>query len=568
MDIVEKSNRTLLRIEDNDPKLTSLSIVDRGHTAHNPEECFWMHDGADLSRLGSAIANNIHLETISFFKSSEWTLDTGSLLEGLQRNTTIKKLWLHGGIGIGVLNEFVANNSNLTRISILDCDLRDGIVESIVPALKLCPNLSHIMFLHSKIDDASLKAFALGIRGLSSLRRLDLIHTNGDHTDSIHGIKGAEAIATLLQDPSCNITQLDLACFGFSSDSIQIIINGLIGNTKLVKLDLYGNKIERSGCESIINLLQTSSCNLTRLNLGRCNLNNEAVTTIVRSLAGNTKLEHLGLSKSHIKSSGCELIITLLQDPSCNINSLDLGRCGLKNDLTTKIVSSLIGNTKMAKLDLSSNGIGRSGCESIATLLQDPNSNVENVSLLWNNLGTRLPSDDNVINDDCARILAQALVGNNKLTCLDLRRSSITKPGWNAFSNILSNCSNHTLSSFGPDYGTPFVPDNLSTLLELNRAVDMEPLFELDTEGDERKPKALPYVIDWFDRHVRESTKDEEVVKGSIEARKLSAIFQFARAMPLKFVPSPTKSGAKESDISSGLSKSVGLLTKKRKHGV
>ena len=63
----------------------------------------------------------------------------------------------------------------------------------------------------------------------------------------------------------------------------------------------------------------------------------------------------------------------------------------------------------------------------------------------------------------------------------------------------------------------------------------MEPLFELDTEGDERKPKALPHVIDWFGR-IRGSNQNEEVVK-CIDSRKLSSIFQFARAMPLKFVP-------------------------------
>ena len=63
----------------------------------------------------------------------------------------------------------------------------------------------------------------------------------------------------------------------------------------------------------------------------------------------------------------------------------------------------------------------------------------------------------------------------------------------------------------------------------------MEPLFELDLGDDERKPKALPSVIDWFDRLRREYNQNEEVAN-RINARQLSAIFQFARAMPLKFV--------------------------------
>jgi len=191
------------------------------------------------------------------------------------------------------------------------------------------------------------------------------------------------------------------------------------------------------------------------------------------------------------------------------------------------------------------------------------------------------------------------------LTCLGLFRSSITESGWNAFSTILSNCSNTTLYSLSKDYtGGDFVPDNLASLLKLNRAVDMEPLFELDKEDDERNLKALPSVIDWFGR-IRESNQNEEVVN-STNARKLSSIFQFARAMPLGFVPSPSdvsllhkeardqlvnKKMELESQIATmiksneeledkikvkdkiikdrlEISDSIGSLTKKRKHSV
>ena len=70
-----------------------------------------------MSRLGNAIGNNKHLDGITLKESSEWTtLNTTPLFEGLQRSTTIKKLSLHGSIGIGILNEYGANISSLTRI--------------------------------------------------------------------------------------------------------------------------------------------------------------------------------------------------------------------------------------------------------------------------------------------------------------------------------------------------------------------------------------------------------------------------------------------------------------------
>ena len=78
--------------------------------------------------------------------------------------------------------------------------------------------------------------------------------------------------------------------------------------------------------------------------------------------------------------------------------------------------------------------------------------------------------------------------------------------------------------------------------------MDMEPLFEWDADG-EQSLKALPYVIDWFKR-AKEAVADEDMLDNEdeddeddssvsddydycVEERKLSAIFQFAKAMPL-----------------------------------
>ena len=593
VNIAEESNKVLTRLEQNDPKLKSLSVVNWDHSAgDSTTRYFWLHDGADnLSRLGNAIANNTHLETIEFHNSSEWTIDTRPLVEGLQRNTTIKKLYLHDGIGIRVLNEYVGNNNgSLTQIGIYGGDLRNGgVASALARAIKKCTNLNEISICMCKVDDASLEELAMGIRGLSSLQKLYLVYTDifgiNDSIEGIEGIEGAKAIAAIFQDPSCNITHLRLASALFNNDAIQIIVSSLIGNTKLDKLDLKGNRIESSACESIINLLQDPCCNLISFRLGRCEMNNESVTKVVRSLRVNTKLKELDLSGSSFERSGYESITTLLQDPSCSINkiilrnmkdftseyvlllaqsligcsklehvdlsynkiersgcesfvrllqsprcnliSLDLGSCELEYELASIIVDGLRGNTKLEHLGLSGNNIGRSGCESIATLLQDLNSSIKRINLT-----------NCKVDDECASLLAQAMIGNNKLKRLDLfENSSITESGWNAFSTILSNCSNHTLCSLGTDYSSKkYAPSNLVSLLKLNLAVDMEPLFELDTEDNEKKPKALPNVIDWFDRRGTESNQDGEVVK-SINARKLSAIYQFARAVPLKFVP-------------------------------
>ena len=64
----------------------------------------------------------------------------------------------------------------------------------------------------------------------------------------------------------------------------------------------------------------------------------------------------------------------------------------------------------------------------------------------------------------------------------------------------------------------------------------MESLYKWDSR-DERNLKALPFVIVWFER--AEHAVDDEF---NVRKKKLSAIYQFARSMPLMFVPAASKS--------------------------
>ena len=82
--------------------------------------------------------------------------------------------------------------------------------------------------------------------------------------------------------------------------------------------------------------------------------------------------------------------------------------------------------------------------------------------------------------------------------------------------------------------------------------MDTEPLFEWDADEEadgEQTLKALPYVIDWFKR-AKEAVADEDMDEDDeddttvsddydyrVDEKKLSAIFQCAKAMPLLFEP-------------------------------
>jgi len=93
----------------------------------------------------------------------------------------------------------------------------------------------------------------------------------------------------------------------------------------------------------------------------------------------------------------------------------------------------------------------------------------------------------------------------------------------------------------------------INKILRYHPNIDMEPFFEMGTEDNERNLKALPYLVDWFERakeavldisfikngvvQGRETFSNEDARIPLVDTRKLSAIYQFALAMPLLFVP-------------------------------
>ena len=149
---------------------------------------------------------------------------------------------------------------------------------------------------------------------------------------------------------------------------------------------------------------------------------------------------------------------------------------------------------------------------------------------------------------------------------LYLRGNPIDRRVDEVFSKVLCNTSNidsiyssnHTLE--GLILGHP-KGGLLDSLLKMNRDtnkshvaikkilkyhpnMNMETLFEWNMEGEgERDLKALPYVIAWFGRAQDAVAGGGGGERYNIEGRKLSAIYQFARAMPLMLVPTLISKG-------------------------
>ena len=201
------------------------------------------------------------------------------------------------------------------------------------------------------------------------------------------------------------------------------------------------------------------------------------------------------------------------------------------------------------------NRLGNAACSILATLLEDPNSNLCTLDLTT---GYEIEIDN-----DGITILANSLANNAKLRKLFLSLTSVPQCVQDVFSEILCNTSgvnqtylsNHTLEEMTSQNDMSLTGTHLGSLLQLNMCpnkshvaikkilkyhpnIDMAPLFDWDMEGeDEHNLKALPYVIAWFERAQVAVAEEEDGESYNIEGRQLSAIYQFARALPLLFVP-------------------------------
>jgi len=247
--------------------------------------------------------------------------------------------------------------------------------------------------------------------------------------------------------------------------------------------------------------------------------------------------------------NGADNIITTTLRRFSNIRHIRLNCCGITDDLLSQMVEAVRGHRSLEELNIEMNRIGNVGCQTLATLLEDPNSNLQSLLLSRNS--------DNPIGNEGAMAIINSLSNNTKLKELQLYHHSLG-PLHVPFCRLLGHTksinsiysSNHVLE----ELGISIMSSSLATLLKLNKGtnkkhviikkilqyhpfIDMEPLYDWDLEG-EWSLKALPYVIAWFES-AEEADAADAAVEYQVEERKLAAIYQFARAMPLMVVTPP-----------------------------
>ena len=336
--------------------------------------------------------------------------------------------------------------------------------------------------------------------GSAISRNTRLTSLGVDYTDKDVGMAlDAEGFIKGLKRNS-SIRDLRIDCYGRNIDYAGEILKAYEDKNNLTRLNIVDADLGDGGDQTIATTLRRCT-NLKQIIIEACSVNEEQLLPMVEALRGHLHLEELHFHgdedgyATNIGNAGRVAIGALLEDSNCNLCILDLEKFIIDRDGANILANSLTNNTKLKKLRLH---------------------------------GWSTDDDDGQIDASVADAFTRALgntssvnqtySSNHSLVCID------SYEYWQRGQELESLLTMNK--------GTNKKHVAIKKILKYHPNIDMEPFFEWDKE---REGKALPFVVDWFERVEEAIADDENGARYNIDLRKLSTIYQFSRAMPSMF---------------------------------
>jgi len=347
----EKNVKVLGRLRDGDDNLTLFTLGSESWFQ------FSIGKGDDLGWLGYFIGRSVkiqHLDIWHFLEDDEGRQQIDAFFDGLARSQSIRRISCKqlGDYGSIALLRALGNLSQLEGLSYSGTDFtrnRNGcsalgtLLESGVCKLK------KLHFYSNNIGDDGVASLASGLRSIGpSLKTLGL-------GDNFIGNEGLLALVTALE--SC---------------------------TSLEELDLSNNdfSLATAGLRSLSDWLQSNQMEKW-LGFESCGINDEGLQALSGGTARYCKSLQLAGNNS-ITALGLRYLSTSLQSVSCHLENLYLGRMNIGDDGAEVLARGLIGNKSLRCLHLRDDdediAITRAGWSAFSAVLCDT-STVNNTYL-------------------------------------------------------------------------------------------------------------------------------------------------------------------------------------------
>ncbi|XP_072354291.1 NACHT, LRR and PYD domains-containing protein 3-like isoform X2 [Scyliorhinus torazame] len=194
-------------------------------------------------------------------------------------------------------------------------------------------------------------------------------------------------------------------------------------------LSLRNNELKDSGVKPLFKALRNPDCKIQELHLTDNKLTASFAKDFASAVSENQSLTNLNLGENKLGDSGVKFLSTVLRNPDCKIQELQLHNNCLSEFCAQDLASALSTNCALTSLNLGDNELGDSGVKILCTALRYSDCKIMELSL-W---GTGL-------SDSICDGLASTLSTNTLLKVLKLGGNSFTDQSIPAFSKLILSC--------------------------------------------------------------------------------------------------------------------------------
>ena len=291
-------------------------------------------------------------------------------------------------------------------------------------------NLQHLEYLDLSYNYTigSAVNLIISLTKFSTIRELNLEYTG-------IGFEDCKALSELLATSKYievlnisgdeDIGRNRLSPDDISSDSVQLIINGLSHNTSLEKLDM---RFSNYSSENVLHLASVLRVNtrLKKLDIGCCHIRGSDSVHLAKALEENTttQLQTLELWCNPIGSE-CAVAFANMLATNKSLAKLSVSSCSIQGEGAVCLAKAMDNNSSMTEFDICFNPIGSEGAVAFANML------ATNKSL------AKLNMSHCSIQGEGAVCLAKAMEKNSSVTEFDISYNPICSKGAVAFASML-----------------------------------------------------------------------------------------------------------------------------------